>query len=96
MTWDGFALRSQFPTLQQKVNGHDLVYLDNGATTHKPAMVLDALQRFYEQDNSNVHRGVHTLSQRATVAYEDARSTLAGFMGAMAPIKPASVERASS
>jgi len=85
MTWDGFALRSQFPTLQQKVNGHDLVYLDNGATTHKPAMVLDALQRFYEQDNSNVHRGVHTLSQRATVAYEDARSTLAGFMGATRP-----------
>ncbi len=85
MTWDGFALRSQFPTLQQKVNGHDLVYLDNGATTHKPAMVLGALQRFYEQDNSNVHRGVHTLSQRATIAYEDARSTLAGFMGATRP-----------
>jgi cysteine desulfurase/selenocysteine lyase len=85
MTWDGFALRSQFPTLQQKVNGHDLVYLDNGATTHKPATVLDALQRFYEQDNSNVHRGVHTLSQRATVAYEAARSTLAGFMGATRP-----------
>lgn len=85
MIWDGAALRSQFPVLDQQVNGHPLVYLDNGATTQKPAMVLEALQRFYEEDNANVHRGVHTLSQRATVAYEQARSKLAGFIGATRP-----------
>jgi cysteine desulfurase/selenocysteine lyase len=85
MIWDGAALRSQFPVLDQQVNGHRLVYLDNGATTQKPAMVLEALQRFYEEDNANVHRGVHTLSQRATVAYEQARSKLAGFIGATRP-----------
>ena len=82
MTWDGFALRSQFPTLHQEVNGQSLVYLDNGATTQKPSVVLEALERYYVHDNANVHRGVHSLSQRATVAYEAARAQLARLIGA--------------
>ncbi|MEE2835319.1 MAG: cysteine desulfurase [Myxococcota bacterium] len=82
MTWDGFALRSQFPTLHQEVNGQPLVYLDNGATTQKPSVVLEALERYYVHDNANVHRGVHSLSQRATVAYEAARAQLARLIGA--------------
>ena len=82
MTWDGCALRSQFPTLHQEVNGQPLVYLDNGATTQKPSVVLEALERYYVHDNANVHRGVHSLSQRATVAYEAARAQLARLIGA--------------
>jgi cysteine desulfurase/selenocysteine lyase len=82
MVWDGAALRSQFPGLDQQVNGHPLVYLDNGATTQKPQAVLDALERFYTQDNANVHRGVHQLSQRATRAYEEARKVVARFISA--------------
>jgi cysteine desulfurase/selenocysteine lyase len=82
MIWDGAALRSQFPVLDQQINGHPLVYLDNGATTQKPQAVLDALERFYTQDNANVHRGVHQLSQRATRAYEEARSAVARFISA--------------
>jgi cysteine desulfurase/selenocysteine lyase len=85
MSWDGLALRSQFPTLHQEVNGHPLVYLDNGATSQKPRVVLEEVERFYEYDNANVHRGVHALSQRATSAYERARQTLAGFIGAARP-----------
>jgi len=85
MTWDGLALRSQFPTLHQDINGRRLVYLDNGATTQKPRIVLETVERYYEHDNANVHRGVHTLSQRATVAYEDARAQLARFIGAARP-----------
>ena len=85
MTWDGVALRSQFPTLHQDINGRRLVYLDNGATTQKPRIVLESVERYYEHDNANVHRGVHTLSQRATVAYEDARAQLARFIGANRP-----------
>ena len=82
MIWDGAALRSQFPVLDQQINGHPLVYLDNGATTQKPQAVLDAIERFYTQDNANVHRGVHQLSQRATRAYEEARSAIARFISA--------------
>ena len=85
MTWDSVALRSQFPTLHQDINGRRLVYLDNGATTQKPRIVLESVERYYEHDNANVHRGVHTLSQRATVAYEDARAQLARFIGANRP-----------
>ena len=85
MTWDGLALRSQFPTLHQDINGRRLVYLDNGATTQKPRIVLETVERYYEHDNANVHRGVHTLSQRATVAYEDARAQLGRFIGAARP-----------
>jgi len=79
------TLRDDFPALHQKVNGKPLVYLDNAATTHKPQVVIDALSRFYEHDNSNVHRGLHALSMRATAAYEGARSRVARFINAAAP-----------
>ena len=78
-------VRDQFPILDQKVNGHPLVYLDNAATTQKPLSVIGALDRFYRTDNSNVHRGLHALSMRATDSYEGARSRVAGFIGAAAP-----------
>jgi cysteine desulfurase/selenocysteine lyase len=69
-------IRQQFPTLHQKVNGYPLVYLDNGATTHKPQVVIDAISNYYEKLNSNIHRGVHFLSQQATDAYEASRETI--------------------
>jgi cysteine desulfurase/selenocysteine lyase len=78
-------IRDQFPTLHQTVNGHPLVYLDNAATTQKPKSVIEALDRFYERDNSNVHRGLHALSTRATDAYEGARSRVAKFINARHP-----------
>ncbi len=77
-------LRADFPALQQEVHDRPLIYLDNAATTHKPKVVLDALDKFYREDNSNVHRGVHTLSQRATDSYEGARAKIAQFLGAEA------------
>jgi len=73
--------RAQFPILQQTVNGHPLVYLDNAATTQKPQVVIDAVSGYYRKDNANIHRGVHALSQRATVAYEACRELAAGFLG---------------
>jgi cysteine desulfurase/selenocysteine lyase len=79
---DRTALRAQFPTLAQEVGGHALVYLDSAATSQKPQYVLDALTAYYEHDNANVHRGIHELSRRATVAFEDARVKLAKFLGA--------------
>ena len=79
---DRTALRDQFPTLAQEVGGHPLVYLDNAATSQKPQSVLDALAEYYEHDNANVHRGIHELSRRATVAFEEARVKLAKFIGA--------------
>ena len=79
---DRTALRAQFPALAQEVGGHPLVYLDNAATSQKPQYVLDALTAYYEHDNANVHRGIHELSRRATVAFEDARVKLAKFIGA--------------
>ncbi len=79
---DRTALRAQFPALAQEVGGHPLVYLDNAATSQKPQFVLDALTAYYERDNANVHRGIHELSRRATVAFEDARVKLARFIGA--------------
>jgi cysteine desulfurase/selenocysteine lyase len=75
-------LRPDFPILHQQVHGHPLVYLDNAATSQKPLAVLEALQAYYQQDNSNVHRGVHTLSARATDAYEGARDKIAAFIHA--------------
>jgi cysteine desulfurase/selenocysteine lyase len=75
-------LRRDFPALHQQVNGRPLAYLDNAATTQKPRAVIDAIVRFYEQDNSNVHRGLHALSMRATQAYEGARERVARFIGA--------------
>ena len=76
------ALRAQFPALAQEVGGHPLVYLDNAATSQKPQSVLDALAAYYEDDNANVHRGIHELSRRATTAFEGAREKLAKFIGA--------------
>jgi cysteine desulfurase / selenocysteine lyase len=80
--FDPAAIRSDFPALHQEVKGRPLVYLDNGATTHKPRAVLDALDHFYASDNSNVHRGLHELSNRATTAYEAARNRTARFVNA--------------
>ncbi len=79
---DQTALRAQFPTLAQEVGGHPLVYLDNAATSQKTQYVLDALAAYYERDNANVHRGIHELSRRATIAFEEARVKLANFLGA--------------
>ena len=75
-------LRAQFPILSEPAHGHPLVYLDNAATTQKPREVIDALSRYYETSNANVHRGVHMLSERATAAFEGARVEAAAFLGA--------------
>ena len=82
---DWEKIRSEFPILDQSVHGHPLVYLDNAATSQKPRAVLDALLGYYERDNSNVHRGIHELSNRATAAYEGARKRAARFLGAKSP-----------
>jgi len=80
--FDVYKIREDFPILKQKVNGKPLVYLDNAATSQKPKAVLDALRHYYTEDNANVHRGVHELSQRATKAYEDARVKVQHFLNA--------------
>ncbi len=82
---DPHALRGEFPILQRPVRGKPLVYLDNAATTQKPRAVIDAVRRYYEEDNANVHRGVHLLSERATRAYEEARVKVARALGAGDP-----------
>lgn len=76
------SIREDFPALAQEINGHPLVYFDNAATTQKPRPVLEAIQRYYECDNANVHRGIHELSNRATAAYEGARERVAQFLNA--------------
>ena len=78
-------LRADFPILDQQVNGKPLVYLDNAATSQKPQCVIDALVNYYQRDNANVHRGIHTLSMRATFAYEAARERSARFLNATEP-----------
>lgn len=75
-------IRKDFPILSREVNGKPLVYLDNGATTQKPKVVIDAISHYYEHQNSNIHRGVHTLSQEATDAYEQARVKIQQFLNA--------------
>ena len=75
-------IRKDFPILSQKVNNKPLVYLDNGATTQKPQIVIDAINKYNSQENSNIHRGVHTLSQNATDAYENARKKVQSFINA--------------
>lgn len=82
---DAERIRADFPVLHQEVNGHPLVYLDNAASTQKPRAVLDALVRYYEHDNANVHRGVHTLSVRATDAFDAARGQVAALLGIADP-----------
>ena len=79
---DVAAIRRDFPILDQLINGKPLVYLDNAASSQRPRAVIDAISRYYEHDHANVHRGVHTLSQRATEAYEGAREVVRGFINA--------------
>ena len=83
-TIDWQKLREDFPILNQEINGHPLIYFDNGATAQKPRQVLQAIQRYYEHDNANVHRGIHELSNRATGVYESARERVAKFINARA------------
>jgi cysteine desulfurase / selenocysteine lyase len=80
--FDVAKIREDFPVLKQKVNGRPLVYLDNAATSQKPQAVIDALVRYYTTENSNVHRGVHTLSMQATDDYEGARAKIRKFINA--------------
>ena len=79
---DFLKLRTDFPILKQKVNGKPLVYFDNAATSQKPQVVIDALDKYYSKINSNIHRGVHTLSQLATTAYEETRTKLKEYFNA--------------
>ncbi|MEC9320387.1 MAG: aminotransferase class V-fold PLP-dependent enzyme, partial [Pseudomonadota bacterium] len=75
-------IRAQFPVLQEQANGQPLVYLDNAATTQKPQAVIDALVEYYSTYNSNVHRGAHFLSDKATRRYEEARQVVAQYLNA--------------
>jgi cysteine desulfurase/selenocysteine lyase len=79
---DILKIRAQFPVLNQQVNGKPLVYLDNAATNQKPKRVIDALTSYYEKDNANIHRGIHTLAERATKAYEQTRHAMQEFIHA--------------
>jgi len=79
------GIRRDFPALHQTVNGKPLIWLDNAATTHKPQSVIDTIARFYSRDNSNIHRGAHTLAFRATELYEGARKNVQRFLGAADP-----------
>ncbi len=81
-TLNSAQIKKDFPVLQQKVNGHDLVWLDNGATTQKPLAVIDKISDYYKNYNSNIHRGAHTLAARATDAYEEAREKVQRFINA--------------
>lgn len=80
--FDVHTVRKDFPILREQVNGKPLVYFDNGATSQKPQSVINSLDEYYSKYNANIHRGVHHLSQVATQAYEDARTTIAAFLGA--------------
>ncbi|HEY9500673.1 MAG TPA: aminotransferase class V-fold PLP-dependent enzyme, partial [Pyrinomonadaceae bacterium] len=81
-TWDVERIRADFPVLHQTVNGRPLVYLDNGASSQVPQVVIDRGSKYLEQEHSNIHRGVHYLSQRATTAYEGAREKVKRFINA--------------
>lgn len=78
-------VRQEFPILHQEVNGRPLVYLDNAATTQKPQSVIDALSNYYQQDNANIHRGIHTLAERATAAFEETRQAVHRFIDSNEP-----------
>lgn len=80
--FDLAAIRADFPILGRSVNGNPLVYFDNGATAQKPQCMIDALEHYYQFENSNIHRGVHTLSQEATSHYEEVREQMQAFLGA--------------
>ena len=81
-TVDWESLREDFPILREQAHGHPLIYFDSAATSQKPRAVIEALRNFYEHENANVHRGLHTLSSRATEAYEKARKRVAEYIGA--------------
>ena len=83
--YDVQAIRAQFPILSRKVKGKDLVYLDNAATAQKPVAVIDALVHYYSHYNANIHRGLHTLADEATAAYEASRVAVKDFVGASSP-----------
>lgn len=82
MNYDINKIRADFPILYQKIYNRPLVYFDNAATTQKPKAVIDAIVKYYSTENSNIHRGVHYLSQKATVAFEDARKNIQNFINA--------------
>ena len=75
-------LKEEFPILSKSVNEKPLIYLDNASTTQKPSSVINEIQNYYESTNSNIHRGVHHLSQKATEKYEDSRKIVQKFIGA--------------
>ena len=75
-------IRKQFPVLEQSINGKPLIYFDNAATTQKPLTVINEINRYYAEDNSNIHRGMHALAERATAAYENTRKSVAHFINA--------------
>ena len=75
-------IRSDFPILSKTINGKPLIYFDNGATTQKPKAVIDAVVKYYSEQNANIHRGVHTLSREATILFEAARNTVSNFINA--------------
>ncbi len=81
MAIDVKKIKSEFPILNQVINGHQLVYLDNAASSQKPEVVINALSNYYNNFNSNIHRGLHTLADRATTAYENCRKHVASFIG---------------
>src|SRR5438552_1551648 len=85
LSFDADSIREDFPILKQLVYGKPLVYLDNAATSQKPTVVIDAMTRYYSADNSNIHRGVHLLSERATHEYEEARLQVQRFINAAQP-----------
>jgi cysteine desulfurase / selenocysteine lyase len=81
-TMESFPLRRDFPILHQQINGHPLIYFDNAATTQKPIQVIEALTSYYEKYNANIHRGIHTLAEKATHAFETTRETARQFINA--------------
>ena len=85
MSYDVDEIRKDFPILDRMVRGRKLVYLDNAATTQKPRQVIDALVHYYEHYNANIHRGLHTLAEEATRAYEESRAKVGGFIHAEHP-----------
>ncbi|MBS7287343.1 MAG: cysteine desulfurase [Candidatus Freyarchaeota archaeon] len=80
--FDPYSIREDFPILRRTVNGHPIIYFDNAATSQKPRSVIDAMKKFYEENNANIHRAVHTLSQEATELYEEAHKEVASFINA--------------
>ncbi len=83
--FDIARVRADFPILDQEINGRQLVYFDNAATTQKPLPVINAILNYYRADNANIHRGIHTLAERATADFEASRVAIANFLGAASP-----------